>query len=161
MPLFFGTSRNINRYKYMIRLQPIQTEQTIRILPRSLSAFDEKIAFELRVSKDNGTLIENTCFDKFIVDEISIKIVNEDSKQEEVLTDLHVVLSNGFVEITLASTILEEDALYSLEMSYSGNLWYRDNIYSTSSTSTEKYHNITKDTYVAPSVNEDKEYIQL
>ena len=46
-------------------------------------------------------------------------------------------------------------------MTLDGELWYRDKIYVTSSETTEKYHNIQKDTYTSPAIDEDNEYVIL
>lgn len=40
-------------------------------------------------------------------------------------------MSGGFVNISFSSTILKEDATYYLTITNSGELWYRDKIYST------------------------------
>ena len=49
----------------------------------------------------------------------------------EVITDITSSVTDNFIELGFSSTILEEDSTYYLEITKSGNLWYRDKVYST------------------------------
>tara|TARA_R110002051_G_scaffold57886_1_gene106905 strand:- start:2435 stop:2788 length:354 start_codon:yes stop_codon:yes gene_type:complete len=114
----------------MIRLKPIQTSQLLRILPRTSDVITGAVAH----------------------------IKNEETGSIETLSNLSNSVVNGFTHVIIEALNLEEDTTYSLEMTHNGELWYRDKIYVTSSETTEKYHNIQKDTYTSPAINEDNEY---
>ena len=117
----------------MIRLKPIQTSQLLKILPRTSEVITGAVAH----------------------------IRNEETGSIETLSNLTNSIVNGFTHVIIEATSLKEDTTYSLEMTLDGELWYRDKIYVTSSETTEKYHNIQKDTYTSPAIDEDNEYTIL
>lgn len=104
----------------MIRLRPIDTEQTISIIPSSFSATD--------------------------LDAASISLTeNGTSKSESNVTFTWAESSNGnFIEVSLTPTItLKEDQIYTLELTTTTDVLYRDLIYVTSKTN-------KKDVFVYP-----------
>jgi hypothetical protein len=69
----------------------------------------------------------------------------------------------NFTEVTFQSTILEEDSTYYLEITKDSELWYRDKIYVTSQTASERVtekHEIGNGTIYKPySTVDDNTYI--
>ena len=117
----------------MIRLKPTTNAQLIRILPRPSD----------------------------VVTGAVLKITNEETGNLQMATNVANQEVDGFVNIILENIGFEEDTMYSVEMTFDGELWYRDKIYVTSAETTEKYHNIQTDTYTTPSLNEDNDYAIL
>lgn len=99
----------------MIRLRPIETEQTFSIIPTS---FVESVLDAANISlTENGThLSENN------------------------VTFTWALSTNGnFVEISMTPTItFAEDQIYTLELATTTDVLYRDLIYITSSTNKEE-----------------------
>jgi len=117
----------------MIRLKPTTESQLIRFLPRP-------------VNVSAGA---------------SVYITNEDTGSVQTAHNLANDELDGFTRIILQNILFEEDTTYSLEVTLDDNLWYRDKIYVTSSEDTEKYHNLQKDQYTTPSLDEDNDYAIL
>lgn len=95
----------------MIRLRPIQTEQTFSIIPSSFDATDLDAA--------SITLTENGT-----------------SKSESNVLFTWVLSDNErYIEVSITPTIvLKEDQIYTLELKTSTDVLYRDLIYITSKT---------------------------
>jgi hypothetical protein len=95
----------------VIRLRPIQTEQTFSIIPSSFEAADLDLC--------SITLTENGT-----------------SKSENNVTFTWEVSSNGnYIEVSMTPTItFKEDQIYAFEMATSTDVFYRDLIYITSKT---------------------------
>jgi hypothetical protein len=119
----------------MLILQPTVGDKTITIAPRSS---DLSGAFVLNIRRDG------------------------DGKEESIT---NATLSNivNFTEVTFQSTILEEDSTYYLEITKDDELWYRDKIYVTSQTASERVtekHEIGNGTIYKPySTVDDNTYI--
>ena len=95
----------------MIRLRPIETEQTFSIIPSSFASAELDLA--------SITLTENGT-----------------SKAESNVTFTWAASSNGnYIEISLTPTItFKEDQIYTLELTTTTDVLYRDLIYITSKT---------------------------
>ena len=87
----------------MIILLPNASQQTINILPR-VNSIDSTIVMTIRRDGDGVS---------------------------ETITNAIVSRYGEFIQMRFSSTILQEDSTYYLEITRSGNLWYRDKIYST------------------------------
>ena len=94
---------------------------------------------------------------------IVLKIRRDGDGKEELITSLAIGAISNFTVITFQSTILQEDATYYLEITRNSELWYRDKIYVTSQTSTEREtnkHQIGNATTYKPySDSDDNKYI--
>lgn len=120
----------------MIRLRPINTEQTFSIIPSSYASAD--------------------------LDSASISLIeNGTNNSENNVTFTYAESSNGnFIEISMTPTItFEEDQIYTFELKTSNDVYYRDLIYITSETS-------KKDVFTLPDIYEEhstgeNEYIVL
>ena len=119
----------------MLILEPTSVNQTITIAPRS--------------SNFSGTVV--------------LKIRRDGDGKEESVTNATFANITNFTEVTFQSTILEEDCTYYLEITNNDELWYRDKIYVTSQTATERLtnkHEIGNGTIYKPySVVDDNTYI--
>lgn len=117
----------------MLRLLPINTEQTVDITPRNYD-FSGKV--------------------------ISIVVNEEQTRNKQTLTGL-VASSNGnYVNVSLTYDFTnKEDFTYDVSFYLDGNIWYRDKIYITSSTDTRLYHKIKNTDYVDRDT--ENEYIVL
>ena len=119
----------------MLILQPTVGDKTITIAPRSS---DLSGVFVLNIRRDG------------------------DGREESIT---NATLSNivNFTEVTFQSSILEEDSTYYLEMTKDDELWYRDKIYVTSQTASERVtekHEIGNGTIYKPySTVDDNTYI--
>lgn len=98
-------------YPFVIRLRPIETEQTFSIIPSSFASAELDLA--------SITLTENGT-----------------SKAESNVTFTWAASSNGnYIEISLTPTItFKEDQIYTLELTTTTDVLYRDLIYITSKT---------------------------
>ena len=95
----------------MIRLRPINTEQTISIIPSSFDATD--------LDASSITLTEN----------------GTNKAQSNVLFTWALSTDEKFIEISITPTItLREDQIYTLELNTTTDVLYRDLIYITSKT---------------------------
>ena len=90
-----------------------------------------------------------------------VDLYNEDLQTTEQISSLHIRPDNGFTKLTMTRATLVEDTTYSFTLRQQDRLLYRGKIYVTSSESTEVYHNISNETYVAPQVDEDNDYAIL
>tara|TARA_R110000851_G_scaffold329563_1_gene501555 strand:- start:741 stop:1103 length:363 start_codon:yes stop_codon:yes gene_type:complete len=94
---------------------------------------------------------------------IVMKIRRDGDGKEELITSPAIGAISNFTVITFQSTILQEDATYYLEITRNSELWYRDKIYVTSQTSTEREtnkHQIGNATTYKPySDSDDNKYI--
>lgn len=120
----------------MIRLRPIQTEQTFSIIPSSYASAD--------------------------LDAASISLTeNGTNKSESNVTFTWALSSNGnFVEISMDPAIVfAEDQIYTIEIATSSDVLYRDLIYITSETSKKEVFTLP-DIYNEHSTGEN-EYIVL
>ena len=97
----------------MLILEPTLGEKTITIAPRSTDL--------------SGV--------------ISLNIRRDGDGAEEDITSLTLTKIVNYVEVKFESTILKEDSTYYIEITKDGTLWYRDKIYVTSQTSTERETN--------------------
>lgn len=95
----------------MIRLRPIQTEQTFSIIPSSFASAD--------LDASSITLIENGT-----------------SKSESNVSFTWAASANGnYIQVSLTPTItFKEDQIYTLELTTSTDVLYRDLVYITSQT---------------------------
>jgi len=94
----------------MLILNPTSGNKTINILPRSRDV--------------DGTIV---------------LILRRDGEGvEENLTPVSVSIVSNFTDIVFTPTILKEDATYYLEITRNGSLWYRDKIYATSQTESNR-----------------------
>ena len=118
----------------MIILLPNTSEQTINILPR-VTRIDGAIIVNLRRDGDGAS---------------------------ESITDAIVGKSGEFISMRFASTILQEDSTYYLEITRDAKLWYRDKVYSTAQQNgeIEKKHVIGNNTiYKSYDKTDDNTYI--
>jgi len=119
----------------MLILNPTSEESSIKILPRGLDVSGE-ISIKLRRDGDGlSERIYNIAItaDSTLYTADSIEITAD--RTSEVVK---ATISGGFVIITFSSEILEEDSTYYLEIDKNGELWYRDKIYVTSRTASER-----------------------
>lgn len=95
----------------MIRLRPIDTEQTISIIPSSFASTD--------LDSASITLTEN----------------GTNKSESNVTFTWQLSLDANYVEISITPTIeLKEDQLYTLELNTLTDVLYRDLVYITSKT---------------------------
>ena len=113
-PLFLcviKTKTDPSGYPFVIRLRPIQTEQTFSIIPSSFEATDLDAA--------SITLTEN----------------GTSKSESNVLFTWLLSDNERYIEISMTPTIvLKEDQIYTLELKTSTDVLYRDLIYITSKT---------------------------
>jgi len=95
----------------VIRLRPIETEQTFSIIPSSFASAD--LDFASVTLTENGT-----------------------NKSESNVTFTWAASANGnYIEISMTPTItLKEDQIYTFELNTSTDVLYRDMVYITSKT---------------------------
>jgi hypothetical protein len=103
----------------MIRLLPINTVQTISIMPRN----------------------------REVLSGIDVVINKEGSNETEVLTGLTAVEAGNFVELDIQSNFLEEGASYFAIFMVGNDLWFRDKIFITAQEKDNKKHKLDKDAY--------------
>tara|TARA_S200002703_G_scaffold136023_1_gene125169 strand:+ start:287 stop:643 length:357 start_codon:yes stop_codon:yes gene_type:complete len=103
----------------MIVLQPITTSQTLQFVPRS---YKEDSLVQLVITED-GT------------------------RKTETLTGLTSTYTGNFINLPCTFSILSEGKLYSIELTRSGNLLYRDKVYCTSKTDRTIPHTINTGKY--------------
>jgi hypothetical protein len=119
----------------MLILQPITGVQEITIVPRSAALA--------------GVIVMN--------------IRRDGDGKEQSITIPEVVSLNDFSVIEFESNILEESSTYYLEITKDNELWYRDKIYVTAQTSTQREankHEIGNGTIYKPfSESDDNTYI--
>ena len=98
-------------YPFVIRLRPIDTEQTFSIIPSSFATAD--------LDSASLTLTENGT-----------------SKSESNVTFTWAASSNGnYIELSVTPTItLKEDQIYTIELTTTTDVLYRDLVYITSKT---------------------------
>lgn len=96
----------------MIRLRPIQTQQTFSIIPSSYASAKWDVATLSLV--ENGT-----------------------RRSEDDVTFTYAASTNGnYIEVSITPTItLKEDQIYTLEVTTSDDVLFRDLVYVTSNTS--------------------------
>ena len=95
----------------MIRLRPIDTEQTISIIPSSFEAADLDLA-SITIT-ENGT----------------------NKSESNVTFTWGLSLDSNYVEINITPTIdLKEDQMYTFELNTTTDVLYRDLLYITSKT---------------------------
>ena len=99
-------------YPFVIRLRPIETEQTFSIVPSSFASADLDLA--------SLTLTENGT-----------------NASESNVTFTWAASANGnYIELSVTPTItLKEDQIYTLELTTTTDVLYRDLVYITSNTS--------------------------
>jgi len=117
----------------MIIFKPIQTTQTISIMPRV--DLTNSISLKVSIRRDgDGT--------------------------KEVVTNAIVGTDSNFTTLQFSSSILTEGSMYFMEIESDDNLSYRDKIYCTSQNNYEIKHVVSADVY-EQSTNEidDNTYI--
>ena len=143
----------------MLILQPTSGEKTITIAPRTV--FNN--SFKGRVLSDSGVYEESTCLILFQSEGYSMKLRRDGDGKEETIVGLSVNGITNFTNVTFNPTILEEDSTYYLEITKDSELWYRDKIYVTSQTASERVnekHEIGNGTIYKPySTVDDNTYI--
>jgi hypothetical protein len=143
----------------MLILQPTSGEKTITIAPRTLFTN----SFKGRVLSDNGIYEESTCLILFQSRDYSINLRRDGDGKEETITNLSISGISNFTNVVFNPTILEEDSTYYLEITKDTELWYRDKIYVTSQTASERVtekHDIGNGTIYKPySIVDDNTYI--
>ena len=119
----------------MLILQPTSGDKIITIAPRS--------------SNLSGVFVLN--------------IRRDGDGKEESITNLSISGIPNFTNVVFNPTILEEDSTYYLEITKDSKLWYRDKIYVTSQTASERVtekHEIGNGTIYKPySIVDDNTYI--
>lgn len=111
-------------------LQPILTNQTISIIPRS---------------------------ETFGV--VSMSIVKDGDGVSQTIVSPTLAVNGNFVDVTFASNILEEGYSYFLEITNDGDLWYRDKIYVTAQSDFTIKHKQPQNNYTEYNVVDDNTYI--
>jgi hypothetical protein len=143
----------------MLILQPTVGQKTITIVPRNsyISEFKE------RVLEDGGIYEESTCLTFIQGLGFSMNLRRDGDGKEETIEGMYLSSIPNYTIIKFTPTILEEDSTYYLEITKDGELWYRDKIYATSQTSTERVtekHKIGNGTIYKPySTVDDNTYI--
>jgi len=119
----------------MLILEPTAGEKTITIVPRST----------------------------YVSGVIVMRLRRDGDGAKEYLTPSLLTNIVGFTQVVFTPTILKEDATYYLEITNDDELWYRDKIYCTSQTPTERIlnkHEIGNGTiYKSYDVVDDNTYI--
>tara|TARA_R110001592_G_scaffold4905_2_gene27143 strand:- start:138 stop:572 length:435 start_codon:yes stop_codon:yes gene_type:complete len=121
----------------MLILQPTAGEKTIIIAPRS----EYYNLLKSRVLNDGGVFESSNCFTLFSGINYSINLRRDGDGKEETITGVSIDGIPNFTQIKFLPTILQEDSTYYLEITNEGKLFYRDKIYVTSQTSTERETN--------------------
>lgn len=121
----------------MLILEPTAGEKTITIAPRS--AYYN--ALKSRALNDGGVFESSNCFTLFSGINYSINLRRDGDGKEETITGVSIDGITNFTQIKFLPTILQEDSTYYLEITNEGNLFYRDKIYVTPQTSTERETN--------------------
>lgn len=135
---------------------PNTSEQTISILPRTDDFYliDD---IQQRVSLDGGSLESIECVEDIIAlyNEIDVYIRQDGSKLEESITDVYAEQNVNYLDLTFASTILEEGETYFIQVTSSDNqLIYRGKIYATSQTDYTTKHTIANSNYTQYNIDE-------
>ena len=112
-------------------LLPITTEQTISIIPRNLDVSGG--AIDIEITKDGEKIAEQL---------IAVPVEN-----------------GNHVDVSFSSTILEEGYSYFVEMTYAGELYYRDKFYITNQTDFTAKHKQSQNKYKEYNVLDDNTYI--
>jgi|TARA_R110002073_G_scaffold325312_1_gene504225 hypothetical protein len=121
----------------MLILQPTAGEKTITIAPRS----EYYNSLKSRALNDGGVFESSNCFTLFSGINYSINLRRDGDGKEETITGVSIDGIPNFTQIKFLPTILQEDSTYYLEITNEGKLFYRDKIYVTSQTSTERETN--------------------
>ena len=121
----------------MLILQPTAGEKTITIAPRS----EYYNSLKSRVLNGGGVFESSNCFTLFSGINYSINLRRDGDGKEETITGVSIDGIPNFTQIKFLPTILQEDSTYYLEITNEGKLFYRDKIYVTSQTSTERETN--------------------
>src|SRR6056300_626842 len=94
----YKTEKHIFDYLIMKVLQPVQTEQTLLIVPRQYVEAND----------------------------LQIVLTEDGSKKSETLTGITSTISGNYLSIAVTSAILTEGSMYFLELTQGGTLLYRD-----------------------------------
>lgn len=100
-------------------LQPVETEQTLLIVPRQ---YVEASDLQLVLTKD-GT------------------------RESETLTDITSTIDGNYLSIAVTSAILTEGSTYFFELTQGDTLLYRDKVYCTTQTDKDVKHTLNTNEY--------------
>ena len=100
-------------------LQPIETEQTLLIVPRQYVEAND----------------------------LQMVLIKDGTRETETLTGLTSVVDGNYLSIAVAFAILSEGGLYSLELTQGDTLIYRDKVYCTAQTDNKIKHTLTENEY--------------
>lgn len=141
-------------------LLPTSSEQTISIIPREVGLYFGSDYTE-RVVTDNGSTESLSCLQDILdgVNDVDVTITKDGEKISETISIVNVVENGNFVDVTFASTILEEGFGYFLELTSNGGLLYRDKIYVTSQTDFTIKHKQPQNNYTEYNKVDDNTYI--
>jgi len=128
----------------MIRLNNIQTEQTISFYPRNTLFLDAYTSFLDRVRGDGGIHEESACSHKLTAEMsgIIVYIKKDGSGENESVSPSSIIVEGGYVSMEIPFSILYEDSIYEITMTYDDELWYRDKAYVTDISTTTAYHTL-------------------
>jgi hypothetical protein len=130
----YKTEKHIFDNLIMKVLQPVQTEQTLLIVPRQYVEAND----------------------------LQIVLTEDGSKKSETLTGITSTISGNYLSIAVSSAILTEGSMYFLELTQGGTLLYRDKVYCTTQTDTSVKHTLNTNEYDQyQAFPEDQQYITL
>jgi hypothetical protein len=141
-------------------LLPTSSEQTISIIPREVGLYFGS-DYQERVETNNGSAEGLSCLQDVLdgVNDVDVTITKDGEKVSETISVVNVVENGNFVDVTFASTILEEGFGYFLELTSNGGLLYRDKIYVTSQSDFTIKHKQPQNNYTEYNAVDDNTYI--
>jgi len=141
-------------------LLPTSSEQTISIIPREVGLYFGG-DYQERVEINNGITESLSCLQDVLdgTNDVDVTITKDGEKISETISVVNVVENGNFVDVTFASTILEEGFGYFLELTSNGGLLYRDKIYVTSQTDFTIKHKQPQNNYTEYNTVDDNTYI--
>lgn len=141
-------------------LLPTSSEQTISIIPRKVGLYFGS-DYQERVVADNGDAESLACLSDIFdaTNDVDVTITKDGDKSSETISVVNVVENGNFVDVTFASTILEEGFGYFLELTSNGGLLYRDKVYVTAQSDFTIKHKQPQNNYTQYNVVDDNTYI--
>lgn len=141
-------------------LLPTSSEQTISIVPREVGLYFGS-DYQERVVVDNGSTESISCLEGIFdnTNDVDVTITKDGEKVSETISVVRVTENGNFVDVTFASTILEEGFSYFLEITSNGGLLYRDKVYVTAQSDFTIKHKQPQNNYTQYNTVDDNTYI--
>lgn len=143
----------------MIILQPIDTVQTISVMPRERNylSIDE---LESRVTRNQGVLEAETCVTEVIsyFNNATIELRRDGDGESETITEIKSTINKNYIDFSFSSAILKEGSTYLITVKEEDRLIYRDKIYATTQNDYKVKHIVSQTEYTSSPAS-DNTYI--